>query len=57
MPRGELRPEPTDGKDPESMDAHGSQIYKTIARRLAAKIAERAKEHSCKFPGIKVMNT
>jgi ATP-binding protein involved in chromosome partitioning len=47
------------GKPTVEADPQGpaSLIYKTIARRIAVKIAERAKDHSSKFPSIKVMNT
>ena len=45
---------PTVEADPEGA---ASQIYKTIARRMAVKIAERAKDHTSKFPSIKVVNT
>ena len=38
-------------------DGPATAIYKTIARRVAVKIAEKAKDHSSKFPSIKVMNT
>jgi ATP-binding protein involved in chromosome partitioning len=45
---------PTVEADP---DGAATVIYKTIARRVAVKIAEKAKDHSSKFPSIKVMNT
>jgi ATP-binding protein involved in chromosome partitioning len=45
---------PTVVADP---DGRVAEIYKTIARRVAVKIAEQAKDHSNKFPTIKVMNT
>ena len=45
---------PTVEADP---DGPASLIYKTIARRVAVKIAERAKDHTSKFPSIKVVNT
>ncbi|TRZ89431.1 MAG: iron-sulfur cluster carrier protein ApbC [Rhodocyclaceae bacterium] len=45
---------PTVEADP---DGAASLIYKTIARRIAVKIAERAKDHTSKFPSIKVVNT
>ncbi len=38
-------------------DGRVAAIYKAIARRVAVKIAEQAKDHSAKFPTIKVMNT
>ena len=34
-----------------------SEIYKGIARRIAVKIAEQAKDHSAKFPSIVIQNT
>ena len=40
--------------DPEGRVA---EIYKTIARRVAVKLAEQAKDHSAKFPTIKIQNT
>jgi ATP-binding protein involved in chromosome partitioning len=45
---------PTVEADP---DGAATAIYKTIARRMAVKIAEKAKDHTSKFPSIKVMNT
>ncbi len=45
---------PTVEADPEGPAA---LIYKGIARRIAVKIAERAKDHSSKFPNIVVQNT
>jgi ATP-binding protein involved in chromosome partitioning len=34
-----------------------AQAYKTIARRIAVKVAERARDMSLKFPSIVVQNT
>jgi ATP-binding protein involved in chromosome partitioning len=34
-----------------------AEIYKAIARKVAAKIAEKAKDHSSKFPSIVIQNT
>jgi ATP-binding protein involved in chromosome partitioning len=45
---------PTVEADP---DGPASLIYKSIARRIAVKIAERAKDHTSKFPSIVVQNT
>jgi ATP-binding protein involved in chromosome partitioning len=45
---------PTVVADPEG-DVAG--IYKAIARRLAVKIAERAKDYSAKFPTISISKT
>ncbi|HTJ97878.1 MAG TPA: P-loop NTPase, partial [Rhodocyclaceae bacterium] len=43
--------QPTVVADP---DGRTTQIYKQIARRVAVKIAEQAKEMSSKFPNIVV---
>lgn len=45
---------PTVVAEPESKTA---EIYKAIARRVAVKIAEKAKDFSAKFPTITVSNT
>jgi ATP-binding protein involved in chromosome partitioning len=45
---------PTVVADPDSRSA---QIYKEIARKVAARIAELAKDHSGAFPKIVVQNT
>ncbi|MBK9625829.1 MAG: iron-sulfur cluster carrier protein ApbC [Rhodocyclaceae bacterium] len=45
---------PTVVADP---DGRVAEIYKTIARRVAVKLAEQAKDHSAKFPTIKIQNT
>jgi ATP-binding protein involved in chromosome partitioning len=45
---------PTVVADPEGEVAG---IYKAIARRLAVKIAERAKDYSGKFPTISISKT
>jgi ATP-binding protein involved in chromosome partitioning len=45
---------PTVVADPNGRVA---EIYKAIARRIAVKVADQAKDHSNKFPSIKVMNT
>jgi ATP-binding protein involved in chromosome partitioning len=45
---------PTVVADPNGRIA---EIYKGIARRVAVKIAEQAKDHSNKFPSIVVQNT
>ncbi|MHB1360649.1 MAG: iron-sulfur cluster carrier protein ApbC [Rhodocyclaceae bacterium] len=34
-----------------------AEIYKGIARRIAVKIADQAKDHSAKFPSIVIQNT
>ena len=45
---------PTVVADP---DGPVAEIYKAIARRVAVKLAEQAKDHSAKFPTIKIQNT
>jgi ATP-binding protein involved in chromosome partitioning len=45
---------PTVVSDPEGKT---SEIYKSIARRVAIKIAEKSKDFSSKFPTITVSNT
>jgi ATP-binding protein involved in chromosome partitioning len=54
-----IRLQMDDGKPTVEADPDGpaSLIYKSIARRIAVKIAERAKDHSSKFPSIVVQNT
>ena len=38
-------------------DSRTADIYRTIARRVAVKVAERAKDMSARFPNIVVQNT
>jgi ATP-binding protein involved in chromosome partitioning len=38
-------------------DGRAAQIYRSIARRVAVKIAEKAQDHSAAFPKIVVQNT
>ena len=38
-------------------DSRSSEMYREIARRVAAKLAVRAKDYSAKFPNIVVQNT
>jgi len=38
-------------------DSKAADIYRAIARRVAVKIAEKAKDMSTKFPSIVVQNT
>ncbi|WP_300451114.1 iron-sulfur cluster carrier protein ApbC [Accumulibacter sp.] len=38
-------------------DSRAAEIYRNIARRLAVKVAERARDMSAKFPNIVVQNT
>ena len=40
--------------DPQS---RVTQTYKSIARRVAVKVAEKAKDHSAKFPTIVIKNS
>ncbi len=44
---------PTVAADPEGSTA---QLYRKIARRLAARLAQRAKDYSTRFPAIVVQN-
>ena len=45
---------PTVVADPNGAIAHS---YKSIARKVAVKIAQRAKDHSSKFPNIVIKST
>jgi len=45
---------PTVAADP---DGEIARTYKAIARRVAVRIAERARDHSARMPAIKVSNT
>jgi len=38
-------------------DSRAAEIYRAIARRLAIKVAERARDMSAKFPNIIVQNS
>jgi ATP-binding protein involved in chromosome partitioning len=38
-------------------DSRIAEIYRAIARRVAVKIAEKAKDMSAKFPSIVIQNT
>ena len=38
-------------------DSRAAEIYREIARRVAVRVAERAKDMSGKFPNIVVQNT
>jgi ATP-binding protein involved in chromosome partitioning len=38
-------------------DSRAAEIYRAIARRIAVKVAERAKDMTSKFPNIVVQNT
>lgn len=40
-----------------SPESRAAEIYRAIARRLAVKIAERARDMSSRFPNIVVQNT
>jgi ATP-binding protein involved in chromosome partitioning len=44
---------PTVVADPDGPIA---KIYRDIARRVAAKLSQQAKEHSAKFPNIVIQN-
>jgi ATP-binding protein involved in chromosome partitioning len=45
---------PTVVADPDSREA---EIYREIARKMAAKLALKAKDFSSKFPNIVIQNT
>jgi len=45
---------PTVVADP---DGRPAQIYKAIARKMAAKLAMRARDYSGRFPNIVIQNT
>ena len=53
-----IREEVDNGKPTVAIDPENriSQIYRDIARRMAAKLSTRAKEHSAKFPNIVIQN-
>ncbi len=53
-----IREETDSGKPPVVADPDGriAQIYRDIARRVAAKLALRRKDHSAKFPNIVIQN-
>jgi ATP-binding protein involved in chromosome partitioning len=38
-------------------DSRAAEIYRAIARRVAVKVAERAKDMTGKFPNIVLQNT
>jgi len=38
-------------------DSRAADIYRMIARRIAVKVADRAKDMSARFPNIVVQNT
>jgi ATP-binding protein involved in chromosome partitioning len=44
---------PTVVADPDGAVA---KIYKDISRKAAARLAQKAKDYSTKFPSIKIMN-
>ena len=46
-------PMPSSVADPDGVEA---QIYKQIARKVAVKVAEKAKDMSIKFPTIVIKN-
>ncbi len=51
--------ESTDGGKPSVVadpDSRISEIYRDIARRIAAKVSKRAKDHSAAFPKIVIQN-
>jgi ATP-binding protein involved in chromosome partitioning len=38
-------------------DSKAAELYRAIARRVAVRVAEKAKDMSSKFPNIVVQNT
>lgn len=54
-----IREQADSGKPTVVADPDGdiSKVYKTIARRIAVKVAEMAQDHSAAFPKIVVQNT
>jgi len=54
-----IRENTDDGKPTVAADPNGrvADIYKTIARRVAVKIAQQAKDLTSKFPAIVIQNT
>lgn len=54
-----IREEADSGKPSVIADANGriAQIYREIARRVAAKLSLQAKDYTTKFPTIKVLNS
>ena len=51
--------EQADGGEPTVMampDSRVAQIYKQIARKMAAKLAAKSKDYSAKFPKIVIQN-
>ena len=56
---GAIRADTDSGKPSVVSDPDGrvTDIYKTIARRVAVKIGETAEDHSNKFPNIVISNT
>ena len=54
-----IREQADSGKPTVVADPDGdiAKVYKTIARRIAVKVAEMAQDHSAVFPKIVVQNT
>ncbi len=54
-----IREQTDSGKPTVVADPDGAvaQIYKEIARKMAIKVAEKAKDMSSKFPTITIQNT
>lgn len=54
-----IREQVDGGKPTVVADPNGrpAEIYRTIARRIGVKIADRARDHSSKFPSIVIQNT
>jgi ATP-binding protein involved in chromosome partitioning len=52
--------EQVDGGNPTVVaapESRSAEIYRSIARKVGIKIAERARDHSAKFPSIVIQNT
>jgi ATP-binding protein involved in chromosome partitioning len=54
-----IREQADSGKPTVVADPDGpiAEIYKSIARKIAVKVAEKAKDMSSKFPNITIQNT
>lgn len=54
-----IRQQVDSGRPTVAADPQGrvSEIYKDIARKVAVKIAQQARDHSAKFPNIVIQNT
>jgi ATP-binding protein involved in chromosome partitioning len=57
--RGEYRKQTDNGKPTVAAEPNGplAQLYREIARRVAAKLSLQKKDYSSKFPNIVIQNT